>query len=271
MAPRRDGVPVIGKPRTSAWRLLLAAAVALVAFVAIASNARSSAWFNTCTSLLPANGGPGDVTDAWFPLEQQAIGQVEEMYGQTSGSDPSSLYALDYARPITRAFMFADLITAVQAQERTYAGQSNGATYTQSQEVLGLDAVVQYEQEWIAQDAINLYTSWANGTAASDSIANDVVQGVFSVIGLPWQNESDPTKDPQPSDFLNQAEQAFYGTPTTTQFSNGPQQNYPLGGAEDAQALHQAALAASFLNAVGQTNFLQPGGTTDPTLAAGAS
>jgi hypothetical protein len=70
-----------------------------------------------CPSFLPGNNGgvasPGDLFDNWASLENEAIAQTEELYRQTGSSDSNSLYATDYARGVTRAFMFADLVEAI--------------------------------------------------------------------------------------------------------------------------------------------------------------
>jgi hypothetical protein len=98
-----------------------------------------------CPGFLPGNTGalasPGDLIDNWGPLETEAIAQTEELYGRSSSSDPSSLYATNYARGVTRAFMFADLVKAI---DDVAAGQADA---TEAKEVTAFGQVVQYGRE----------------------------------------------------------------------------------------------------------------------------
>jgi hypothetical protein len=191
-------------------------------------------------------------------LEQQAIEQVEEMYGQNDATDPGHSVALGRARGVTRALMFATLVKAINDR---YAG-----TYTADEAnwVLGFQGVVMYGRVWMTADAINRYNAYINSTAFQATVANNIAQLFFGLIGLPWRN--DPYV-PSARDLFNDAETALWGPPATTNDGTfGDIQNYSLGTAESANAMEQMTAALSFLNALGQTQIVAPGGT-DATLS----
>ena len=213
-----------------------------------------------CDSLLPGGFGgvPGSVDTAWLSLQQQAVDQVEAMYGQNDSTDPSHTTALVKARGITRALMFATLVKAINDVS------SGTATGDEATWVAGFQGVVKRGRQWMAFDAINRYNAYINSTAFQATVANNIAQLFFGLIGLPWRN--DPYV-PSARDLLNDAETALWGPPATT--NDGPAgdlQNYPLGTAESADAMEQMTAALSFLNAIGHTQIVAPGGT-DATLS----
>jgi len=221
---------------------------------AVSTANSSSLWgTGTCNSLLPGGGSvapPGNVDTAWVTLEQEAISKVEEFYGQNS--DPSHVYAWVYARGMTRAYMFATLVKAIN--------DVHNGSYT-ADELAWVNAfaeVVRYGREWVAIDALNRLNTFNTSPAATSAVANNIVQLLFGVIGLPWRN--DP-KVPNGQDFLQQSQTALWGPPTVTNDAGNNIQNYPLGNAESATALHEMSEAIAFLNAVGDTQIRAPGGT----------
>jgi len=221
---------------------------------AVSTANSTSLWgTGTCNSLLPGGGSvapPGNVDTAWVTLEQEAISKVEEFYGQNS--DPSHVYAWVYARGMTRAYMFATLVKAIN--------DVHNGSYT-ADELAWVNAfaeVVRYGREWVAIDALNRLNTFNTSPAATSAVANNIVQLLFGVIGLPWRN--DP-KVPNGQDFLQQSQTALWGPPTVTNDAGNNIQNYPLGNAESATALHEMSEAIAFLNAVGDTQIRAPGGT----------
>lgn len=233
----------------------------LIAVVALASvrAAPAAAWdTGVCNSLLPRPSSPnvpGNIGETWAPLQQEAINQTEELYGQTAGTDPSSRTALVTARAVTRAFMFADLVKAV------HDVHDGTATATETTQVSSFNDVVRYERELIVARAVDLWNAYSNSAAYQSTTTNSIVQLIFGAIGLPWRNE---IHIPTAEELLSQAETEFWGLPATRA---GVNPNYPIGGAESAQALHQASDALSFLNALGQTQVETPSETgTDSAL-----
>ena len=80
---------------------------------------------------------------------------------------------------------------------------------------------------------------------------------MFGLIGLPWLNQGNI---PTSADLLEQSESTFWGAPTLLNDSaNSNVPNYPIGGAESAQALQEASDALAFLNAIGQTQLATGG------------
>jgi hypothetical protein len=203
-----------------------------------------------CPDFLPMSIGfapPGDVSDTWVPLQDEAISQVEQMYGQNGSTDMNNLYANSYARDLTRAFMFVDLVKAV---DDVVAGT---ATSTEKSEVTSFEQVVQYGREWVSLDADNIFVAQADSeSAVSSSIANDVIEVLFAFSGLPWTGSAGL---PSLTETMNAAQGALWGTPATTTDSVGDIiQNYPLGGAETQQALQQTLDAVMYLSAIGQSD-----------------
>jgi hypothetical protein len=237
--------------------------VAQVSFRKSPSVPNSTVSWDTgaCPTFLPTDNGiapPGDVPDNWAPLQQEAISQTEELYGQNSSSDPSSVYADDYARGVTRAFMFADL---VQAIDDVAAGK---ATTTETSEVSAFAKVVQYGREWVALDAQNLFDSFSSASAVQSSVTNDVLSVIFGAAGLPWQNQS---LVPSVNQLLDEAQANLWGAPGFATDSGGNQlQNYALASAESQQAMQQALDSLVFLNAIGQSQATTGGTGTDSAL-----
>jgi hypothetical protein len=252
-------------PRVCGCLLVSIAVMAL--WSATAQPAAAAAWdTGACNSLLPGTSGavspPGVTSETWVPLQQQAIAQTEELYGQTSGTDPSTLTALVKARGVTRAFMFADLVKAIKDI------QDGTATTDQQAEVASFKRVVQYGRQWMALDALNLWNAYNASGAAWSTTSNSILQLIFGAIGLPWRNE---IHVPTAEELLSQAETDFWGAPmTTTDGAGHVLPNYPLGGAESAQALQQATDATSFLNAIGQTQVETPSQTGTDSALGGA-
>lgn len=255
----------------SAGRFAVLTAIAVAAAAGLlgqsaavsAAPATVKSWgTGSCPSFLPASGAfapPGNVDTAWAPLQAEAIAQTEALYGITS--DPSSLYAEDYARGITRAFMFADL---VQAIDDVAAG--NG-TATQTSEVQAFEKVVQYGREWVAIDTGDLFSDFSNASAIQSGVTSDIMSVLFGYIGLPWQNESEI---PTVTELLNQAQDALWGPPVTAVDDSGNQvPNFPIDGAEAQQARQQALEALVFLSAVGQTQLHDGLTGTNPSLDSG--
>ncbi|HEY2395069.1 MAG TPA: hypothetical protein VGH81_03675 [Rudaea sp.] len=246
-------------PRQELVRLVAADQPGTMAAAQRSAPTIGSAFWSTgpCNTLLPDSTGafapPGDVDTLWLSLQQQAVAQVEAMYGQNGASDPTNVYALVRARGITRALMFATLVKAIND---VHAGT---ATADESAWVSAFQGVVKYGREWMSIDAINRWNAYQNSTAFQSSVANNLVQLAFGLIGLPWRN--DPYV-PSAKDLYNDAETTFWGPLATT--NDGPAgdiQNYPLGTAESAYALEQMNQALAFLNAIGQTQIVTPGGS----------
>jgi hypothetical protein len=208
-----------------------------------------------CPGFLPTDSGsfapPGDVSDAWAPLQAQAEAQTEELYGKTGSTDLNSLYATNYARGVTRAFMFIDLIKAIDDVAAGTPGPNEAG------EVQAFEKVVQYGREWVALDAQNLFDANNQAGPIQSSVTNDIFSVLFGWFGLPWQNQD---KVPSVTDLLNQAQGALWGSPATATDDGGNQiANFPLGGAESQQATQRALDALVYLSAIGQTQ-LQTGG-----------
>ncbi len=226
-------------------------------------NGSTESWdTGACPSFLPGDTGlvasPGDVSVSWAPLEQEAITQTEELYGQNSSSDPSSLYATDYARGVTRAFMFADLVKAI---DDVAAGKGDATEIT---EVTAFEQVVRYGREWVATDASNLFDAYSSSGAIQSSVTNDIFSVLFGYLGLPWQNQS---VIPSVTELLNEAQANLWGAQAFATDSAGNQvQNYSLAGAESQQAMQQALDALAFLNADGQTQATSGGTGSNSVL-----
>jgi hypothetical protein len=211
---------------------------------------------------LPGNNGgvasPGDLFDNWALLENEAIAQTEELYGQTGSSDPNSLYATDYARGVTRAFMFADLVEAI---DDVAAGKG---TATEANEVTAFEQVVQYGREWVAIDANDLFNADNSAGAIQSSVTNDIFSVAFGFLGLPWQGQS---LTPSVTQYLNEAQENLWGAPAFATDGAGNQlQNYGMGGPESQQAMQQALDGLVFLNAIGQSQVTTGGTGSDSGL-----
>ncbi len=213
----------------------------------------------SCPGFLPGSSAyapPGDVDSTWAPLQAEAEQQVEELYGQTS--DTLDLYSTDYARGVTRAFMFVDLVQAIDA---VAAGT---ATATQTSEVSAFAQVVQYGREWVALDASNLFDAETSAPAEQSVVTNDVFEVIFGFLGLPWQDQD---VDPSVTQLMNEAQGALWNSPATATDADGNQfPNYPLGGAESQQAVQQALNALTFLSAIGEDDSLNPSAGTNSSL-----
>jgi hypothetical protein len=242
-------------PRACGCLLVLVTALALWSIAAPPARAWDTGF---CNSLVPGQSSPnvpGDIGATWLPVQQEAINQTEELYGQTAGTDPGNRTALVTGRAVTRAFMFADLVKAI------HDVHDGTATATETSEVSSFNDVVRYERETIAAKAIDLWNAYADSPAYQSTTTNSILQLVFGAIGLPWRDE---IHIPTAEELLSQAETEFWGPPSTRA---GVNPNYPIGGAESAQALHQASDALSFLNALGQTEVETPSETgTDSAL-----